>query len=144
MCQFSNEDVVHLDELIFNKKTGWRHYGYALIGDEARYSEDVRRGRTWSICGVLAADGMLCTEIKRGYFSAEQFLQFISEKLIPALQARYGATPVVVVMDNCSAHVNHRVRELIEAANYQLQYLPPYSPDFNLIKLVWSVLKAWI
>jgi len=144
MCQFSNDDVVHLDESNFNEKTGWRHYGYAPIGEEARYSEDVRRGKTWSICGALTVDGMLCTEIKRGYFDAEHFLEFVSEKLIPALQAKYGATPVVVVMDNCSVHVNHRVQQLIESAGYQLQYLPPYSPDFNPIELVWSVLKAWI
>ena len=79
---------------------------------------------------------MLCTEIKRGYFNAQEFLQFVSEKLVPALQAKYGTIPVVVVMDNCFAHVTHYVRQLIEAAGYQLQYLPPYSPDFNPIKLV--------
>jgi hypothetical protein len=106
MSQFANEDVVHLDESIFNEKTGWRHYGYAPIGDEARYLEDVRRGKTWSIYGVLSVDGLLCHSIKEGYFNSQQFLEFIAEVLIPALREKYGYRPIVIVMDNCSTHIN--------------------------------------
>jgi transposase len=144
MSRFANEDVVHLDESIFNEKTGWRHYGYAPIGDEARYSADVRRGKTWSICGVLSVDGLLCHSTKKGYFNGQQFLEFITEVLIPALREKYSYRPMVVVMDNCSTHINRRVERALREAGYFVQYLPPYSPDFNPIELVWSVLKAWI
>jgi transposase len=144
MSRFPIEDIIYLDESIFNEKTGWRYRGYAPIGDEVRYSEDVRRGKTWSVCGVLASDGLVCDSIRKGYFNAASFLEFIEEVMIPSLRAKYGNRPIIVVMDNCSTHINQRVRELIEDAGYQLQYLPPYSPDFNPIELVWSVLKAWI
>lgn len=30
------------------------------------------------------------------------------------------------------------MREFIEAAGAYLEYLPPYSPDFNSIELCWS------
>jgi transposase len=143
MSRFAVEDVVHLDESIFNEKTGWRFRGYAPIGDEARYSENVKRGKTWSVCGVLAVDGLVCSSVKKGYFNGADFLTFIEEVMIPTLQVKYSR-PIVVVMDNCSTHISERVRELIEGAGFQLQYLPPYSPDFNPIELVWSVLKAWI
>lgn len=46
--QFAADDLVFLDESIFNEKTGWRHYAYAPIGDEARYEADIRRGKTWN------------------------------------------------------------------------------------------------
>ena len=45
-------------------------------------------------------------------------------------------------MDNLSAHKADGVRERIEAAGAELLYLPPYSPDLNLIEKAWSKLKA--
>ena len=35
----------------------------------------------------------------------------------------------------------HRVRELIETAQAQLRYLPPYSPDLNPIEMIFSKIK---
>jgi transposase len=64
--------------------------------------------------------------------------------LIPALRERYSDRRVVVVIDNCSTHTNPEVELILEAAGYSLRYLPPYSPDFNPIELVFLVLKAWI
>ncbi len=50
----------------------------------------------------------------------------------------------MIVLDNCSAHVDSRVEQIIEAAGHLIRYLPPYSPDFNPIELTFSVLKAWL
>ncbi len=47
----------------------------------------------------------------------------------------------VVVMDNLSAHKAPTVREAIEAAGAEVLYLPPYSPDLNLIEKAWAKLK---
>ena len=33
---------------------------------------------------------------------------------------------------------------MVTAAGVMLKYLPPYSPDFNLIELSFHELKAWI
>lgn len=34
------------------------------------------------------------------------------------------------------------VRALIESAQANLEFLPPYSPDFNPVKKMWSKVKA--
>ena len=44
-------------------------------------------------------------------------------------------------MDNLSSHKRARVRELIEAKQAELKYLPPYSPDLNPIEMVFSKIK---
>ena len=44
-------------------------------------------------------------------------------------------------MDNLPSHKTPRVRERIEAAGATLLYLPPYSPDFNPIEMIWSKVK---
>jgi hypothetical protein len=51
------EDLIFLDESIFNKKTGWRYNAYAPIGDEARYTTDITRGWTWAICSAMTLGG---------------------------------------------------------------------------------------
>jgi hypothetical protein len=43
---YSADDLIFLDESIFNEKTGWRPRARAPIGDEARYSADINRGAT--------------------------------------------------------------------------------------------------
>ncbi len=35
MSQFAAENLIFLDESIFNEKTGWRYQAYAPIGEEA-------------------------------------------------------------------------------------------------------------
>lgn len=47
-------------------------------------------------------------------------------------------------MDNAPIHRSERVRELCDEAGIRLEYLPPYSPDFNPIELSFSCFKAWV
>jgi transposase len=142
---FIAEDLVFLDESIFNEKTGWRHRAYAPIGDEARYSADIRRGPTWSILAAMTIDGWApCTGVKEGYWSREAFLNWLSTQLLPALREKYGYRTLCLVLDNVSIHTDLRVAEVVEKAGYLIRYLPPYSPDYNPIELTFSVLKAWI
>jgi transposase len=44
-------------------------------------------------------------------------------------------------MDNLSAHKRPQARRLIESAGAVVLYLPPYSPDFNPIEMIWSKVK---
>ena len=45
-------------------------------------------------------------------------------------------------MDNLSCHKVKGVKEAIEEAGASVLYLPPYSPDFNPIEMMWSKIKA--
>ena len=65
------------------------------------------------------------------------FVRWLTEWLVPTLPR--GTT---VVCDNLSVHHHHDVRPAVEAAGCHLRYLPPYSPDFNPIEHVFSMLKA--
>ncbi len=48
----------------------------------------------------------------------------------------------IVIVDNLNAHKNAEVVKLIESKNAQVMYLPPYSPDFNPIEMMWSKVKS--
>jgi transposase len=146
MRRYAADDLVFLDESIFNEKTGWRHYAYAPVGHEARYMQDIKRGDTYAILPAYTVKyGYLpCTGIKKGYFNNEEFIEWIQTHLIPTLKETYGNKPMVVVLDNVSIHTNNAVRQVLEQAGYVVRYLPPYSPDYNPIELTFAVLKAWI
>ncbi|KAF1968657.1 hypothetical protein BU23DRAFT_479683, partial [Bimuria novae-zelandiae CBS 107.79] len=62
--------------------------------------------------------------------------------LIPTLRAFYSGKLIVIILNNILIHTNDNVRVIIKRARYLLQYLPPYSPDYNPIELTFAVLKA--
>jgi transposase len=58
---------------------------------------------------------------------------------------KYSAK-IVVILDNASFHKRKDILEKIETEmpNIILEFLPPYSPDYNLIELVWHSAKEYI
>lgn len=53
---------------------------------------------------------------------------------------------IIIILDNASYHRRKDILEKIEAEmpNIILEFLPPYSPDYNLIELVWHSAKEYI
>jgi hypothetical protein len=53
---------------------------------------------------------------------------------------------IVVILDNASFHKKAEIIKQIEEemSKIYLEYLPPYSPDYNLIELVWHSTKEYI
>ena len=70
MRLYETEQLVFLDESIFNEKTGWRYHTYAPVSHPARYTQDIARGDTYAILPAYTVNGYLpCTGIKKGYFN---------------------------------------------------------------------------
>lgn len=67
------------------------------------------------------------------------FLAFLETILLPTL-----ARGSVIIMDNWSVHHGDDVRDLVEAYNCELLYLPTYSPDLNPIEHLFAKLKTFI
>ncbi len=53
---------------------------------------------------------------------------------------------VIVILDNASFHKKKEIIEKMESEmpNIILEYLPEYSPDYNLIELVWHSTKEYV
>ncbi|MHC5720899.1 MAG: transposase, partial [Nostoc sp.] len=53
---------------------------------------------------------------------------------------------IIIILDNASFHKRKDILARIEAEmpNIILEFLPPYSPDYNLIELVWHSAKEYI
>ncbi|BAP56916.1 transposase [Thioploca ingrica] len=46
-----------------------------------------------------------------------------------------------IIIDNASFHKSKPTRELVEKAQCQLVFLPPYSPDLNPLEKRWAHVK---
>ena len=64
-------------------------------------------------------------------------MDYLKNNLIPTL-----GKDDIVIMDNLRSHHVKEVKETLEKAGIHFLYLPPYSPDLNLIEMLWSKIKA--
>ena len=100
------------------------------------YAPLAHRQTTTLVC-ALRESGVIAPCVLDGPINGLAFVAWILQMLVPELQE--GDT---VIMDNLPAHKVAGVREAIEQAGAQVQYLPPYSPDLNPIEQVFAKLKG--
>lgn len=88
---------------------------------------------------VLGAVGYgtakMITVINRDSIGAEQVCELLRQI------KRRCRKPVTVVLDNASYHRAKVVRQCAESLGIELLFLPPYSPNLNLIERVWKLVK---
>jgi transposase len=54
----------------------------------------------------------------------------------------YPGPQLIIILDNASIHKLVYFQELCEHSGVILEFLPPYSPDFNPIEAIFKDLKA--
>jgi transposase len=85
----------------------------------------------------LRVSGMSAPMVLDGPMTRDWFLAYVEQVLAPTLTAGD-----VVILDNLPAHKGAAIQAAIEAHGARLQFLPPYSPDFNPIEMAFAKLKA--
>ena len=130
------ERLVFIDETGANTKMA-RLYGRAPRGERCRAAVPHGHWKTTTFTAGLRSDGLIAPLVLDGPMDGDAFIAWVEQSLAPSL--RQGDT---VIMDNLPAHKVDGVREAIEAVGASLLYLPPYSPDFNPIEMVFAKLKA--
>ena len=94
-------------------------------------------GPHYTLVATLGWQEVTAPWIFEGSMNGATFEVYVRSQLLPTL--RPGD---ILVMDNLSAHNGETIRQLIEAQGARLEFLPPYSPDFNPIELCWSKVKT--
>jgi transposase len=78
-----------------------------------------------------------CEEHER--YDAKVFLDFLKVVL-----SRYPKGKIVMILDNARIHHAKLIQPFLEKVKNRLElmFLPPYSPEFNLIEGLWGWLKS--
>ncbi len=128
-------------DLVFLDETG-SHLGYtpthawAPRGQRARAAAPRNPGQNKTIIAAVTLNGVGALLRFDGGMTSARFAGYIRHVLAPTL--RPGQ---VVIADNLPAHHTPGARLAIEARGAQLRHLPPYSPDFNPIELLFAKVK---
>lgn len=111
-------------------------YGWGNRGEPLVESVPSRRGKNLSVLGAIDVEGVIAHTSKDGAMTRADVERFFRRDLLPRLLA--GS---VLVLDNASIHKGGQIERLARRAGCRVLYLPPYSPDFNPIEMIWSVVK---
>ena len=50
-----------------------------------------------------------------------------------------------MIVDNASSHKSKRVKDFLKRnKDVKIYYLPPYSPEYNPVEIIWRMLKATV
>jgi transposase len=129
--------LVFLDET-WAKTNMTRSRGRARRGQRLIAKVPHGHWKTTTFLAALRTTGMSAPLVVDGAINGAVFRAYVEQQLAPTL-----SPGEIVIMDNLNSHKVAGVREAIEARGAALVYLPPYSPDFNPIELVFAKFK-WL
>ncbi len=129
---------VFIDETGLSTKMA-RLRGRSRRGERCRAGIPHGHWKTTTFTGALRLTGMTAPMVLDGAMNGVAFLAYSEQALAPTLNPGD-----VVIMDSLPAHKATGVRQAIEATGATLNYLPPYSPDFNSIEMAFAELKSLI
>lgn len=133
-----------------------RRKNWGKKGKRKKITGQRRRGRVNVMGGIREHDRKrLCFFIKKG--NADTFYEQLQnlnafakkewvEKGNHLEEFKDKGPKLVIILDNASYHKRLDIQEKIaeELPNIILEFLPAYSPDMNLIELVWHSCKEYI
>lgn len=131
----SASQLVFVDESGANTQMT-RRYGRSPVGQRLACPVPQGHYQTTTLIAAVRLKGPQAPWLFGGTMDGALFLAWVNQGLVPCLQR-----DDVVVMDNLATHKVAGVREAIEGVGARLEYLPPYSPDFNPIEPMWSKVK---
>jgi len=142
VLRYEARQIVAVDESGCNRNTGKPKLAWAPTGDRARRRDVFVRGIRYSVLPATSLDGVLHVDVIDQAWNADCFYDFVD-----GLLDKMGDFPddnSVILLDNASIHHSEDLQILIESRGKRLEYLPPYSPDFNPIEEGFSAMKAWL
>jgi len=121
------------------KTTMTRLRGRSLGGQRLHDAAPHGHWCTTTIIGAVRLDGTTACMSVDGATDKDIFREYVRCFLLPTLRAGD-----IVIVDNLSAHKDQQTRDLIEQADAELRFLPPYSPDLKPIEKMWSKVKTFL
>lgn len=114
---------------------------YARAIGGARTSESVPRNykASTSIIATIGVAGIEAAMTIEGNVDTIVFNAYCEQILRPTLKVGD-----VIVLDNLGAHKASRIEEICKQCGARVIWLPPYSPDFSPIELMWSKVKTYL
>ncbi len=116
-----------------------RLYARAIGGERTTEAVPRNYGASTSMISTMGIAGAEATMLIEGSVDTLVFNAYCQAVLPPTL--RRGD---VIVLDNLGAHRASRIAEITAECGATVLWLPPYSPDYSPIELMWSKVKTYL
>lgn len=114
---------------------GYLGFVYSL---QRRFVRTFSGRKRYNVLGALdIVTKMVTTVTNAGYITATEVCE-----LLRKLAAEHAGTPLYLVLDNARYQKCKLVQELAAKLNINLVFIPPYSPNLNLIERFWKYTKS--
>lgn len=130
--------LVYVDEAGIDNRDEYPD-GYSKVGQRCHAQRSGKRTERISWIAALKQGKIFAPMTFSGSCNRDFFEVWLETCLLPKLQPG-----TVIIIDNASFHRSQLINELVAAAECEIWYLPPYSPDFNKSEHWWFVLKNWM
>lgn len=134
--------TLDVSKLVFLDESGvninlTRRYGRAIGKERVHDYAPLNTPKSTTMLSSIRMDGTMIHKEFSGAVNREHFLDYVTNSLTPSLHSGD-----IVIMDNLRTHKVDGVQQTIQSVGAQVLYLPPYSPDFNPIEMLWSKIKS--
>jgi hypothetical protein len=100
------------------------------------------KGKYLNVVGLMTRKNKLFFEVLETTFNSEKFISFMDNFVTQTVKK------TVVILDNCPILKSRKFMAKIEEWKKQdvwIYFLPPYSPELNLIEILWRRIKyQWL
>ena len=110
--------------------------GY-IYGTVRRFVLTFSGRKRYNVLGAIDyATKKILTVTNESYITATEVCEMLRK-----ISAEYAGKTVHLILDNARYQKCRAVMELAETLKIELDYIPPYSPNLNLIERLWRFVK---
>lgn len=111
-----------------------------IYGKTRHYVKTFSGRKRYNVLGALDyVSKKMLVVANDSYITASEICDMLNK-----IAVEYKGKEVHIVLDNARYQKCRIVQELAEKLNIKLEYIPPYSPNLNLIERVWKFVKGEI
>ncbi|SPO22929.1 uncharacterized protein UTRI_01607 [Ustilago trichophora] len=134
------QHAIFLDKASFHLQQTQK-IGRAPVGQQATQQDQPYNCRpNLSLLVAIDHNGIQAHHIKTGAWNASALLDFFLAYILPKFEGE-GKT---FILDNAPFHHSQQLIQTVHAQGHQIQYLPPYTPWFNIAKKVFAKVKPFV
>lgn len=122
-----------------DERDGQYDYGYSPEGERIYDLKSGKRKERVNMIAAWSQGKLLAPFTVEGSCNRTVFEIWLENCLLPQLRPHQ-----VLIIDNATFHQGGRIQAILEKAQCEVWYLPPYSPDLNKIERCWFWLKSRI
>ena len=140
-CEF---EVWYFDEAGFSL-TACLPYAWQPVGERVEMESRGNQGKRQNLLGFMRWDG---ADFYLAAFEGSIDNHLVAGCFRAFAAAKKSAKPKLIILDNAPAHRGEEFEEALEELEKRgifVMFLPSYSPELNLIELLWRKIKyEWL